>query len=105
MCDRLYLQGKLPSNAVAESIALPSAARTRFDRWAFWANVRIIRILIICNHMAPFIQASPRTLPKLINLDNASVLQVNVIIPILQMRRPSNGEIKQPAQGRSTGSR
>lgn len=38
-----------------------------------------------------------------VNLDNVSVLQVNVIIPILQMRRPSNGEIKQPAQGRSTG--
>lgn len=71
-CDRLYLQGKLPSNAVAEFIALPSSARTIFDEWVLWASVRIIRILIIYNHIALFIQVSQRTLPELINSDNAS---------------------------------
>lgn len=102
VCDRLYLQGKPPPSAVAEYMALLSSLSTVFDRWGLWASVRIIRTLIICNCVASLIQESPRTLRELINSDNASVSQVSVIIPILQMRRLSNGEIKQPAQGRST---
>lgn len=73
MWDRIYLQGTLPLDPVAESMALSSSAGTVSDGWALWVNVKIIRTLIICSHMVPLTLGSHRTSLECISSDSAPV--------------------------------